>query len=120
MTWQFLAPLQRILDYSNVLRQSSVAFASPASSGATQLVAAQTGLRIVVLQIAVIASAAQNVRFQSAGTDISCTFPLAANGGFVLPASQLGWFQTNVGEALNVNLSAAALTGITLTWCAAP
>jgi hypothetical protein len=94
-------------------------FATPSSSGSTTIVAAQTGQRIIVLQVCVIASAADNVKFQTSTgpTDITCLWPLAANGGFVLPFSQVGWFQTGIGDALNFNQSFAAPTAIQLVWC---
>jgi hypothetical protein len=94
------------------------AFLTPASSGNSTVVGAQAGQRIIVLQCCVITSAANNVKFQSNGTtDISALMPLAANGGFVLPYSQVGWFQTNIGESLTVNLSAGVSTGIQVVWC---
>jgi hypothetical protein len=95
------------------------AFATPASSGTTTIVAAQAAQRIVVLQLCVIASTADNVKFQTSTgpTDISATFSLAANGGFVLPYSEVGWFQTNIGDALVFSQTVATATAIQLVWC---
>jgi hypothetical protein len=90
--------------------------ATPSTLGATELVAASAGARYRVLSVAVVATVANNVKFQSASTDISATFPLGANGGVVLPYNEHGWFETNVGEALNVNMSAATSTGVQIQY----
>lgn len=96
------------------------AFATPSASGTTLLVAAQAGQRIIVLQCCVITGGANNVKFQSNGaTDISATFPLAQNGGFVLPYSELGWMQTNVGESLTFSDSVGITTAVQVVWCPA-
>lgn len=98
--------------------ESFYLFATPSTSGNTTLLAAQAGQRILVLQVCVITSAANSVKFQSnATTDISALFPLAQNGGFVLPYSELGWMQTNIGESLTVNMSAGNSTAIQVVWC---
>ena len=97
-------------------RHTLFAFGNPSSGGNTQLVAAQGGLRIVVLEVCIITSGAQSVKFQSATNDISCAWPLATNGGLVLPMSEHGWMQTNVGEALNVNLSVGSNTAVQIAW----
>lgn len=97
-------------------RHTLFAFANPSSSGNTQVVPAQPGLRIVVLELCIITSAAQSVKLQSATNDITCAWPLATNGGLVLPYSRHGWAQTNIGEALNINLSLAANTAIQIAW----
>lgn len=83
------------------------------STGVTNLVAAQTGKKIKVINLALIANAAVNVKFQShvTPTDITGLFYLAANGGFVLPYSDVGWFATIAGEALDINLSGSIAVG---------
>ena len=83
------------------------------SSGANVLLAAQTGKKIKVVNLALMASAAVNVKFQShtTPTDITGLFDLAANGGFVLPYSDIGWFATRSGEGLDINLSGANAVG---------
>jgi hypothetical protein len=98
--------------------QVQYAFITPSSSGASTVVGVQAGQRIIVLQCCVIASVANNVKFQSNGTtDISATMPLAANGGFVMPFSAVGWFQTAIGESLAFNQSTGASTGVQVVWC---
>ena len=87
------------------------------SSGATSVVAAVTSKRIRVLSFRVTASAAVNVKFQShvvsppSATDITGLAYYAANGGEVTGFSPVGWFQTNVGEELDINLSGAIAVG---------
>lgn len=98
--------------------QVQYAFASPTTSGLTTLVAAIVGFRIIVLQCCVITSAANTVNFaDSAAGGISAQMPLAANGGFVLPYSELGWMQTSIGGGLQINMTASAETGIQIVWC---
>jgi len=92
------------------------AFINASSIGATQIIAAQPGMSIRVIDAAVISTLANTVKFQSAATDISATFPLGANGGLVLPFNEHGWFQTAPGEALNINLSVATATGISINY----
>jgi hypothetical protein len=86
--------------------------ANPAATGNTTIAAAEAGARFRVLGVAMISTLANSVKFQSNTTDISATFPLGANGGFVLPFNEHGWFETALGEALNVNLSVATATGV--------
>jgi hypothetical protein len=91
-------------------------FLNTSTIGANQIIAAQTGMSIRVIDAAIVSTAANNVKFQSAANDISALFPLGANGGLVLPFNEHGWFQTNVGEALNINLSAATATGVSINY----
>ncbi len=94
------------------------AFATPAISGNTTIVAAQASQRIRVLQVCVITGGANNVKFQSnATTDLTGLFPLAQNGGFVLPHSDIGWFNTNIGESLTFNMSGSVSTAVQVVWC---
>lgn len=96
----------------------SYTFATASSSGSTTLIAASAGSRIIVSQVCVITSATNSIKFQSNGTtDISALFPLAANGGFVLPYSELGWMQTNIGESLTINMNTGSSTAIQLVYC---
>jgi hypothetical protein len=87
------------------------------STGNTALVAALTNQRIRVLSMVVVSTLANSVKLQSATTDISATFPLAANGGFILPYNPTGWFTTNaINEALNFNMTVATATGVSITY----
>lgn len=107
----------QLIDEVPTVRTVNRAFVNASATGNTSLVAAQgVGVRIRVLGIIAVSTLANNVKFQSATTDISALFPLAANAGFVLPETAHGWFQTAANEALNVNLSAATATGVQVIW----
>ena len=106
-----------IVDENGTVRTVNRAFANPTASGNTQVVAAQgAALRIRVLSLFSMAATAVTIKFQSATTDISAGFPVAANGGFVLPRNVDGWFQTAANEALNINLGGAVTAGVQVTW----
>lgn len=94
--------------------------ATPASLGANQLVAAVAGTKYRVLSVVMVATTAVSAKFQSGTTDITGTFPLGANGGFVLPFNEHGWFETNVNEALNLNLSSGVSTGVQIQYIKLP
>lgn len=88
------------------------------AGGATTIVAAQAGQRIVVLCWDLVASAAVNVKWQShvTPTDLTGLYYLATNGGAAVAFSPVGHFRTLVGEALDLNLSSAVAVGGSLTW----
>ena len=92
-------------------------FGNPASAGSNLVVLAPgAGIQIRVLSLVVMSVAANSVKFLSGSTDITCTFPLAASGGFVLDHNPAGHFQTNANEALNINLSGATAVGFQLNY----
>lgn len=91
-------------------------FLNASSLGSTLVVAGAGDSRIRVFSVATVAAGAVSVKFQSAATDISATFALAANGGFILPFNEHGWFETAPGESLNFNLSAAVATGVSIQY----
>lgn len=105
---------------SNVTRTTPLrtpnqnAFANPSSIGSNAVVAAVAGGRIRVLSAVIVSTLANSINFLSAAATISATFPLAANGGVVLPFNEHGWFETNIGEALNLNMTAATATAVQL------
>lgn len=82
-------------------------------AGNTQVVAAVPGKRIRVVNVGLMAAGVVLVKFVGAG-DLTGQYPLAANTGFVLGPQALEdryWFQTDVGAALNINLSAGVNVG---------
>ena len=88
-----------------------------ASQTDTELVVAVSGKSVRVLQVFLQAGATgTTVTFNSkgagSGTAISPVFQNAANGGAVLPFSRVGWFDTNVSEALTVTTGAGSTCGI--------
>jgi hypothetical protein len=111
-------------DFSNVtLQGGDVALIQCALLGANQIVAAVPGQRIRVISFRLSASAAVNAKWQSAANDLTGLAYYAANGGEVVPpightaGTQIpGWFETNLGEALNLNLSAAVAVGGSLVY----
>ena len=88
--------------------------------GATAIVAAPASadVSIRVLQVVIVAAAANTVNLQSTTTTANKTalYALAANGGLVLPFCEHGWFQCTAGEGLSINLSAATAVGITIQY----
>jgi len=106
---------------SGSMREISYAFLNSATSGSTQIVAAQgAGIKITVLSVHVMTTSAVSVQFTSSGssgnTNKTGFYPIAANGGFVLPHNPHGWFRTNANEHLCLGLSAAVFTAATITW----
>lgn len=95
---------------------------STSASGASQVVAAVAAKHIRVLSGFVVASAATNIKFQShvTPTDVTGLMNIALSGGIVFPYNPLGNFQTILGEALDINLSAANAVGGAITYVEAP
>ncbi len=79
------------------------------TSGNNTLVAAVANRRIIVHQVFIVVADVVSARFESGadGTALTGQMPLAANGGFVLPWSEAGWFETASGVLLNLELSGA-------------
>ena len=102
--------------YGNI--SPSRAFPNVAASQTdSQIVAGVTGKKIRVLAFAFVCGAtATNATFNSkgsgAGTAISPLFANAANAGAVLGANELGWMETNSGEALTLTTGTGSTTGV--------
>lgn len=80
------------------------------SSGDNTLLAGISGMKIRVLGYVLVGAGAVNVFFQSgaAGDALTGTMTIAgAGGGNSAPPSGLGYFETDEGELLNLNLSGA-------------
>jgi hypothetical protein len=101
-----------VANSSLTVRYGSVSFATinATTSGDTQVVAAVSNRRIVVVAFGVIASATVNIRFRSGTTDITGAMRLVEGGG-IAHAYDAGLFQTAVNQPLNINLSANATVG---------
>lgn len=92
---------------------------SAASSGDQQLVAAVTGKKIRVLSMQFLCTAAVTVGFESNGspdTALTGVMSFPDNGGMVLPHNPLGWFETNLSEALHITLGDAIQVSGSLTY----
>ena len=107
----------RISDEYGELRTVNYSFVDASASGDTEAIPAQgAGLRIRVVALEVIAADIVSVRFRSATNNISSAKALAKNGGFVRNLNPVGWFQTNLNEPLNINLSTAVPVGCDIVW----
>lgn len=87
-----------------------VAIAASAS-GDNALVAAITGKRIRVHGFTLSFAGTANAKFQSAASDLTGLYYGVANTQVQASYSEEGLFQTAVGEALELNLSAAIAVG---------
>lgn len=62
-----------------------------------------------------------NTKSASSGVAISPTFRIPTAGGFVLPYSDVGWFETNVGEGLTASTGATnSDTAVIIVWRSQP
>lgn len=57
-----------------------------------------------------------NSKGSGAGTSVFPALKAAANGGFVLPDNEAGWFATNAGEGLSVTTGAGSTTAVIVTY----
>lgn len=113
--------MQNVTSTPPLRTPASYGFATVASLGSNLVIAAPSATaRIRVLSALLVTTSATTVSFLSAATTISGQFPLGANGGFSLPFSEYGWFETAPGEALNLNLSAGSSTGVSLVYIVLP
>jgi hypothetical protein len=88
------------------------AFVTPSTATTTQIAPAVAGQRYRVLQYFVSATAAQVFQFLSNATPISATMHIGAAPTHVAPFSEHGWFQTAIGEALQISTTAATPSGV--------
>ena len=84
---------------------------SASSIGNTEVVAAVSSKKIRPVAAFLMANGTVHVKWQSAANDKTGLIYLVANTGLVIPFNQVGWFETNAGEALNINLSANQAVG---------
>ncbi len=93
-----------------------VQYASVSFSASADLVALVASLRIRVLGLFLVASAAATLQLQSGGTaNLSGVMSLIAGTPLVLPVNQFGWFQTASGAKLNaVMVGTAQISGAVL------
>ena len=81
------------------------------SNGANTIMAGEANKVYVVMAYNFMANGTVNAKWQSASTDITGLSYLVVNTGKVVPFSPEGWFQTNPGEDLVLNLSAGVAVG---------
>lgn len=80
------------------------------------VVAGVAGKRIRVFGVALVGLLGTGVKFQSNATDLTGVLSFAANGGMTWNAGSSPWFQTAIGEALNINMSVATTVGGVVTY----
>jgi|SRR6516162_1178936 hypothetical protein len=122
--WAASAFAQGSPDFSGTLRDQNgniqrvqYAFVNPSTITTTQIVAAQSaGVKIRVLAVACVPTAANTITFKSAANTISATFPLATGQWIALTWNGGGWFETNAAEALQVTTTVATATGCQVAW----
>jgi hypothetical protein len=94
-----------------------------ATSGDNTLVAAVTNKKIRVLAcFLIMTGTAITIRFESGagGTALTGQMQPSQGGGFVLPYNPVGWFETNAGELLNLELSGAQSVDGVLVYAEVP
>jgi hypothetical protein len=96
--------------------KTKTAYINPSTITSTEVVTAAAGRVFRVHAVAVVTTLANIVNFRSDTTAISSNMPLAANGGFVLPYNEAGWFVTASGEGIFFNQTAATATGVTVVY----
>lgn len=86
------------------------------ASGTVVTAVANKIIRVIALQL--IASNTVNVKWQTStgSVDITGFAYLVANSGYVLPFNPAGWFETVVGDALDINLSVGVAVGGSMTY----
>lgn len=95
---------------------------SASATDSVLVAAAADGERVRVLAVILNqgdttpSSVTFNSKGSGAGTAISPPLKTSANGGFVIPYSKNGWFQTNLGEALTVSTGVGSNTGIVVVY----
>lgn len=80
-----------------------------AGAGDNQIVPANPKNKIKVISFFIVAAGAVAIRFRSAANPLTGPMTFAANGGLAIPAGDMfsHLLETNVNEALNINLGTA-------------
>lgn len=82
------------------------------ASGSALMVTGVAAKRLRVLSMQVVAGTAQTFHFNdgTAGTALTGPIKLAANGGFILPTNEHGWFETSASKGIHISCSATLAT----------
>lgn len=100
---------------------SQVQFAKIDQTATTTLVAAQgAGVKVRVVGLLLVNTAAQSLTFKSAagGTALTGAMAVGANGTLVLPFSPQGWFETAANALLELSQSGATQVSGAIAWVA--
>ena len=101
---------------------NAFAFANIAPSTTDAVIVTGVTNRIILVKGAAseCGATATNITFNTkpagAGTAISMQFQNPANGGFVLPYNEGGWFQTNPGDSLSATTGTGSTTGVQIAY----
>ena len=89
-------------------------------SSSQVVIPAVPGQLIRVIAMDLVTNNAVTIQWQTSSgpTTISGPQAFAANGGIVRTFNQAGWFQTLVGDSLNITLSGGATVGGNITYVA--
>jgi autotransporter translocation and assembly factor TamB len=94
-------------------------YAKIAISASGTVIAAVASKKIRVLAFTITSNGAVNAKFQTSTgpADLSgLIYMPAAGNGICCNFNPVGWFETGVGDALNINLSAGIAIGGTITY----
>ena len=100
-----------------------IEFVNATALGQTEVVERVEGKKIRVLSYTLNngAGSSATVHFRSGSRPISADKILAATGGGVVaPIGRGFWFETAIGEALNINLAAAGTIGVDVVYVEQP
>lgn len=86
------------------------------SAGDNTIVAANASKSFRVISYVISASGAVNAKWKRGSTDVSGLLYMDAKGGAVANEAQKGHFETNINEALILNLSGAVAVGGHITY----
>lgn len=105
--------VQRALDaLADYLGEETTKVAiAAAAAGDNPIVVGVAGFRIVVVAYTMIAKAPVDVKWRSNAADRSGVLALDSFSGLTTPWVPSGHLETGVGEALQLNLSAAQIVG---------
>lgn len=100
---------------------SEVQYAPITLAATATLVAAQTaGVKIRVVSLFLVSTAANALTFKSGanGTALTGAMALPANGTLALPFNPQGWFETTAAALLELSLSGATQVSGAIQWVA--
>lgn len=96
---------------------TQASFITTNTPGDNLIVPAQgVGVRIRVLGLALGAKKANDIKFRSGTTDISCLFFPGDSTNFLLPINDTGWLVTEENQPLNINLAGTTQVGCHVIW----
>lgn len=82
------------------------------ASGSAVLITAVASKKLRLLSMQIVAGTAQQFKIleDSSGATLMGSIKLAANGGFILPPNEFGWFETAAGNGIDISCSSTLAT----------